>query len=291
MHIDGQVVRPIPARAGIGLRADHYQAVHETRPPVGWLEVHSENYFAAGGAALQHLERLRHHYPLSFHGVGLSLGSTDPLNLLHLEQLRRLIDRFQPALVSEHLSWGSVGGIHMNDLLPMPYTQRTVDYLETRIGQVQDHLGRRILVENISSYLRFADDELGEAECLAQLARRTGCGILFDVNNVYVSARNHNVEPMALLNEYLDAMPREAVREIHLAGHTVKSFDDGILLIDTHDQLVCDAVWMMYEHTLQRLGPVPTLIEWDTSLPPLEVLVGEARRADRYMENSREAVA
>ncbi len=271
---------PIPARAGIGLRAEHYRELIATRPPVGWLEVHSENYFGEGGPPLYYLERAREHYPLSLHGVGLSLGSSDPLNHAHLARLQALIARFQPALVSEHLSWSSVGGCHLNDLLPLPYTEEALEHVSGRIREAQDALGRELLIENPSSYLQFRHSTVPEWEFLAATAARAGCGILLDVNNVYVSARNHGFDAL----RYLDAIPAGAVREIHLAGHTVNHYPDGELLIDTHSRRVCDEVWELYREAVRRFGDIPALIEWDTELPALAVLVEEAHRADAVRE-------
>lgn len=270
----------LPARAGIGLRAEHYEAVLDSRPSVGWLEVHSENYFGAGGKPLDYLERIRPHYPLSLHGVGLSIGSTDPLDRRHLAALKTLIRRFEPALVSEHLSWGSVGGRHFNDLLPLPYTEEALYHLVARVCQIQDVLGRQILIENPSTYLQYVESTIPEWEFLAELAQRSDCGVLLDVNNIYVSARNHGFDASA----YLRAIPRPVVQEVHLAGFTVNRFDDGEILIDTHNQPVCPAVWTLYHQAVQRFGPIPTLIEWDTDLPDLVVLVVEAGRADAILE-------
>jgi uncharacterized protein (UPF0276 family) len=270
----------IPARAGIGLRAEHYAAVLETRPPVGWLEVHSENYFGAGGKPLHYLECIRAHYPLSLHGVGLSIGSTDPLDRRHLGKLKALIRRFEPALVSEHLSWSSVDGRYLNDLLPLPYTKEALYHLVARVARVQDVLGRQILIENPSSYLQYVGSTIPEGEFLAELAERTGCGVLLDVNNIYVSARNHGFDAGA----YLRAIPRHVVQEIHLAGFTVNRFEDGEILIDTHNRPVYPAVWALYRQAVHRFGRIPTLIEWDTDLPELAVLVDEARRADAILE-------
>lgn len=271
---------PVPARAGIGLRAEHYAAVLEDRPPVGWLEVHNENYFGAGGKPLDYLERIRAHYPLSLHGVGLSIGSTDPLDRRHLAKLKDLMRRFEPALVSEHLSWSSVGGRYLNDLLPLPYTEEALYHMIARVAQVQDALGRPILIENPSSYLQYVESAIPEWEFLVELAERTGCGVLLDVNNIYVSARNHGFDASA----YLRAIPRHLVREIHLAGFTVNRFDGGEILVDTHDRPVWPAVWALYRQAVQRFGQIPTLIEWDTDLPELAVLVDEARRADAILE-------
>lgn len=276
---------PIPACAGIGLRAEHYREVLENRPPAGWLEVHSENFFGAGGRPLHVLEQVRAHYPLSLHGVGLSIGSTDPLNVRHLDQLKALIRRFQPALVSEHLCWGSVGGRYLNDLLPLPYTEEALDYVAGRVRQVQDYLGRQILIENVSSYLEYVESSIPEWEFLTALAERSGCGILLDVNNIYVNACNHGFEA----ETFVDAVAGEPVQEIHLAGHTVNRFEDGQILIDTHNRPVCDAVWSLYRRAIRRFGATPTLIEWDTDLPPLAVLLDEARRADAIIREEARA--
>lgn len=277
----------IPARAGIGLRAEHYDAVLEDRPPVGWLEVHSENYFGAGGKPLDYLERIRARYPLSLHGVGLSIGSTDPLDRQHLAKLKELIRRFEPALVSEHLSWSSVGGRYFNDLLPLPYTEEALDHMIARVVQVQDVLGRQILIENPSSYLQYVESAIPEWEFLVELAERTGCGVLLDVNNIYVSACNHGFDATT----YLQAVPRHIVREIHLAGFTVNRVDDGEILIDTHNQPVWPPVWALYRQAVQRFGRIPTLIEWDTDLPELTVLVDEAYRADAILEETHAQAA
>lgn len=270
----------IPVDAGIGLRAAHHQAVVETLPAVGWFEAHSENYFADGGAQPEALARVREHYPLSLHGVGLSLGSTDALDRAHLAQLKRVVDRFQPTLVSEHVSWGSVDGRHFNDLLPMPYTEEALMHIARRVRVVQDFLGRQILLENVSSYLEFTLSEMKEWEFVSELARESGSGILLDVNNIYVASRNHGFDA----RDYLDRIPRRAVGEIHLAGHSCNRFGGREILIDTHGTHVCDAVWDLYELAVQRFGPVPTLVEWDTDLPALEVLVAEAHLADRRRE-------
>lgn len=266
---------PIPARAGIGLRAPHYRELMDTLPAVGWLEVHSENYFGEGGQPLHYLEQARSHYPLSLHGVGLSLGSADPLNRAHLGKLKRLAERFEPALVSEHLCWCSAGGRYLNDLLPLPYTEEALALVSRHIDEAQTFLGRRILVENVSSYLQFAHSTLPEWAFLAETAARSGCGILLDVNNIYVSAVNHGFDA----DRYLEAIPVEAVGEIHLAG-----FDsNGDCLIDTHGKPVADEVWALYRRAVRRFGRVPTLIEWDTDIPPLAVLLDEASKADALL--------
>lgn len=270
----------IPASAGIGLRSAHHRAVIETCPPVGWFEVHSENYLGQGGAPLFYLEQVRAAYPVSLHGVGLSLGGTDPLDYALLTRLKALVVRVQPALVSEHLSWSRCGGVYFNDLLPLPYTEEALQHLTARIREVQDFLDRRILLENPSSYLEYAHSTVPEQEFLAEAARQSGCGILLDVNNLYVSCCNHAWDPV----DYLDAIPGGQVGEIHLAGHTVNHFDGGEMLIDTHDRPVCETVWRLYAYALQRWGPRPTLLEWDRDLPPLQALLHEARKADRLLE-------
>jgi len=276
-------VAALPAATGIGLRSPHYRDLLERHPPLPFVEVHSENYFGSGGPPLDYLEQTRALYPLSLHGVGLSIGSVDPLSETHLAVLARLVDRFEPVLVSEHLCWGSVDGIHYNDLLPLPYTEEALQHVVARIGQVQERLGRRLLVENVSSYLRYAHSTIGEWEFLAEVARRADCDILLDVNNIHVSAVNHGFDA----TRYVEGIPAERVAEIHLAGHVRNDYPDGSILVDTHDRRVCDAVWELYTHTVRRLGPRPTLIEWDTDLPDLEVLVDEARHADRIMVQDR----
>jgi len=275
-HAVARHAGPIPARAGIGLRAPHYRELLATRPPVGWLEVHSENYFGTGGPPLYYLERLRAHYPLSLHGVGLSLGSTDPLNRRHLRKLKTLIERFEPDLVSDHLSWSSIDGTYLNDLLPLPYTEESLTHFSARVGEAQDFLGRELLIENPSSYLQYRHSTIPEAEFLAELARASGCGLLLDVNNIYVSATNHGFDAHA----YLEKIPVTAVKEMHLAGFSVNRYPDGEILIDTHSTRVAPQVWALYRAAVQRLGRVPTLIEWDTDIPPLDVLLDEARQAD-----------
>ena len=256
---------------GIGLRQPHYREVFERLPELAFLEVHSENFFLDGGAAMHALERARAADPISLHGVGLSLGSADVLAGEHLAKLKRLVDRVEPALVSEHLCWGSIGGVHFNDLLPLPRDGETLALLADRIDHVQSTLKRRILVENLSAYVACRDSEMSETAFLAALARRTGCGLLLDVNNLYVNAINFGFDPVPGLAE-LDAA---SIGQIHLAGHTV--VDD--CLIDTHGSLVCDPVWSLYAEACRRFGPKPTLIEWDTDLPALDVLLQQAAQA------------
>jgi uncharacterized protein (UPF0276 family) len=267
---------PMPASAGIGLRAQHHLDVLSGAPRVGWFEAHSENYFADGGAHVEALMRIRARYPLSLHGVGLSLGSTDPWDRVHLKNLRRAIGRFEPGLVSEHLSWSSAGGRFANDLLPLPYTEEALRHSSARIAEVQDYLGRQILIENVSSYLQFNASSLTEWEFMAGVAAESGCGILLDINNIFVAAHNHGYE----CHDYLQGIPRGAVQELHLAGHSRVELDGALLLIDTHGSPVCEAVWELYGAALRRFGEVPTLIEWDTDIPAIHVLEAEADQAN-----------
>ncbi len=257
--------------AGIGLRQPHYRAVFERRPALGFLEVHSENFFLDGGASMHALERARAAYPISLHGVGLSLGSADRLADAHLAKLKRLVERVQPALISEHLCWGGVGGVHFNDLLPLPHTREALALLADRVDRVQVELGRQILVENVSAYVEYRGAEMSETAFLAELARRSGCGVLLDINNLYVNAINFGFDPVASLAE----LAGTHVGEIHLAGHS--TVDD--CLVDTHGAPVCDPVWALYEEACRRFGARPTLIEWDTDLPALDVLLAEAASA------------
>lgn len=266
----------LPCIAGIGLRAPHYREVLEKLPELGWVEVHNENFFG-GGAPLRTLLKVREHYPVSLHGVGMGLASTVPLDQAHLSALYRLCEVVQPAAVSEHLCWNSVPGMTINDLLPFPYTQLALSHVASRVEQVQEKLGRQLLVENLSSYLSFAHSEMTEGEFLAELTQRTGCGILFDVENLYVNTRNLGVDAEA----FIKAIPAEAVQEYHLAGYSIR---DGCL-VDTHDNPVHPEVWELYEHVLQHIGPRPTLIEWDSDIPPLPVLMGEAAKAQQKMED------
>jgi uncharacterized protein len=271
----GEPGRDLPARAGIGLRSPHVAEVLATRPALPWLEVHPENYLG-GGPAVRALEAVRRDYPVSFHAVGLSVGSADGVDRRHLGRIKSLVDRLEPALVSEHLAWSRVGGAYLNHLLPLPYTEESLEVVCRNVDEVQVTLGRRVLVENPSGYLRFAASTIPEAAFLAELVRRTGCGLLCDVNNVYVTARNLGLDAAA----YLAALPPAAVGEIHLAGHSINDADGQTLLIDDHGSPVAPAVWALYEYALRRFGAVPTLVEWDTDLPPLEILLAEARRAD-----------
>ena len=274
----------IPATAGVGLRFQHHQAFVDTLPEVAWLEVHTENYMG-GGTPLAYLDAIRRDYPISLHGIGLSIGSAEGLDATHLARVRQVIERVEPGLVSEHLSWSIVDGIYLGDLLPLPMTEEALDLVCGNVDRTQAFLQRRILLENPSTYLRFKHSTIPEWEFLATVAKRTGCGILCDVNNIYVSASNHGWNASA----YLAALPADAIGEIHLAGHAVRQLDDGhVLRIDDHGSRVAPAVWALYAEALERFGPVPTLIEWDTDVPSLEVLLDEAAQALTHLERIQE---
>lgn len=254
-------------------------------PPLAFLEVHSENYFGAGGPPHHFLETLREHYPLSLHGVGMSLGSSTPLDLSHLSKLKRLIDRYQPAQVSDHLCWTSVDGTHAHDLLPLPFTHAMARHVAARIRRVQDVLGRRILVENASAYIAFAESEMSEWAFVNEVVEAADCGLLLDVNNLYVNAINHDFDPL----DYLAAMPAQRIGEYHLAGYDV---DDNVnCLVDTHGKPVHAPVWALFEETVARLGARPTLIEWDADIPPLDTLLAEAAKADAILERDHAMAA
>ena len=267
---------------GIGLRAPHVAEVLATRPATGFFEVHTENYLG-GGPRVAALERVRRDTPVALHGVGLSLAGGDPLDRRHLVRIKDLVDRIQPVLVSEHLAWSAVGGAYLNHLLPLPYDDTRLDETSRRIEQVQETLGRTILIENPARYLRFHRSPIPEPAFLGELGRRTGCGILLDVNNVYVSTRNFDEDP----HEYLAAVPAAAVGEIHLAGHATNHAEGRTILIDDHGSRVAEPVWDLYRVALDRVGVVPTLIEWDTNLPELAVLLDEAASAERLVQASQ----
>lgn len=273
---------PLTAGAGIGLRAPHYAELLIRLPRLALIEVHSENHFGLGGAPLQLLREVREHYPLSLHGVGLSLGSADALDRAHLQKLGALIDQVQPALVSEHLSWNAIDGEHWRDLLPLPHTEAAITHLVSRIGQVQDTLRRPLLVENVSSYLRLAQDECPEWEFVREVARRSGCQLLLDINNVYVNACNHDFDA----ETYLTALSADLVAEIHLGGHCRKELAGGKVWLDTHDAPVAAPVWDLYQIALKLWGAKPTLVEWDSQLPPLDLLLAEAARAQTLIDAS-----
>jgi len=265
----------VPTTAGIGLRGPHVTEILTTRPALGWLEVHPENYMGSG-PSLKHLDTARRDYPISLHGVGLSLGTAEGVDRDHLARLKSLADRIEPFVISEHLSWSVTGDVYLNDLLPLPYTEETLTVVCRNVETVQDALGRSILVENPSSYVRFKHSAIPESAFIAEIARRTDCGILCDINNIYVSCENFGLDATA----YLDALPAEAIGEIHLAGHFRTERQGRTLLIDDHGDRVAPAVWALYRHALDRFGAVPTLIEWDKQIPELAVLIAEARKAD-----------
>ena len=260
---------------GIGLRAPHVGEIVAARPSLPWLEVHAENYMT-GGRAMATLEKIRQDYPVSLHGVGLSLGTAGRLDSRHLDRLRTLVEQIEPCLVSEHLAWSTVGGAYLNHLLPLPYTEETLSVFADHVQEAQEALGRQLLIENPSGYLRFRHSSIPEAEFIAEIARRTGARLLCDVNNIFVTATNLGLDPIA----YIDTWPRGAVGEIHLAGHSRNDVDGLTILIDDHGSRVVEDVWRLYAHALRRFGPVPTLIEWDTDLPSLSVLLDEAHRAN-----------
>ncbi|MFN7572392.1 MAG: DUF692 domain-containing protein [Betaproteobacteria bacterium] len=252
---------------GLGLRTVHYPDFRAKPQPVDWLEIISENYMVPGGAPLAHLDAIRRDVPMVMHGVSLSIGSTDPLNFDYLRQLKALAARVEPGWISDHLCWTGVDRHNLHDLLPLPYSEEALRHLTERVGRVQDFLGHRLVLENVSSYVSHADDEMTEWDFIAELARRSDCELLLDVNNVYVSSVNHRFEP----RRFVDAMPAARVRQIHLAGHE----DHGEYIVDTHDHPICDPVWALYRYTVARLGPVPTMIERDDHIPPLPELLAE----------------
>lgn len=268
------------AAAGVGLRHAHVQDFLSAPQPVGWLEVHAENYLVAGGPRLAQLQRLRQDYPISFHSVALSLGAADGVDADHLARLRALYDRFEPALISDHLAWTGLAGTHVPDLLALPLTGETLDIVADNVQLAQDALGRRLLVENPSLYLRFAADEMDEGEFLSALVVRTGCGLLLDLNNLYVSAGNRGGDVLLALSRF----PLDAVGEIHLAGHASLDIDGATLLVDDHGSPVPEPVWALYEAVMRGFGPRPTLVEWDTALPPLSLLLEQSARADAIRE-------
>jgi uncharacterized protein len=262
---------PVPARAGIGLRSVHHDALLVERPAVGFIEAHTENYFHEG-AAVRALLRARANYPLSLHGVGLGLGSADGIDREHLARVKHAIGRFEPALVSEHACWGQADGEYFNDLLPLPYTEEAVGLLARQVGEAQDFLGVQLLIENVSAYVAFEHSRLTEWDFLAAVAARSGCALLLDVNNVYVSAQNLGIDALT----FIDSLPVGSVREIHVAGHA----RNGAVLVDDHGSQVCEPVWELYRRAIARFGALPTLVEWDNHIPSLSTLVAEARRAD-----------
>lgn len=277
--------------AGIGARAPHFDAIIADKPAVGFLELHSENFFTAGGPQIVYLEKMRALYPISLHGVGLSLGSADGVNAEHLQKLKALVDRVSPVLLSEHLSWSGTGGIFLPDLLPLPMTVEALDLIAENVSKTQDFIGRQILIENPSAYLSFVEQEMTEPEFLSALVQKTGCGLLLDVNNIHVSAHNTGLD----LSTYFDLLPKDAVHEIHLAGYQVNVVEGQDVFIDAHNRPVYPAVWDLYEKALAHFGDTATLIEWDSDLPPLSGLVAEAEKANdirqRLFSKVKHAVA
>ncbi|MBS3978287.1 MAG: DUF692 domain-containing protein [Rhodobacteraceae bacterium] len=276
-----QTLNGLPAKPGVGYKQQHFAAIMADPGPVGWLEVHAENYMGAGGRPLAQLRHLAERFPISVHGVGLSIGGEGALDRDHLDRLKQLCDWLNPASFSEHLAWSTHDGAFLNDLLPLPYTPATLVRVCDHIDQVQDRLGRRMLLENPSTYIAFAETAMEEVAFLGEIARRTGCGLLLDVNNVHVSGTNQNYDPAA----YLDAFPLHLVGEIHLGGHDEDQDDQGRrLLIDSHGTEVLDPVWALYAGVIRKAGPCPTLIEWDNDVPDWPVLAAEAARAARLLE-------
>jgi uncharacterized protein len=273
----------IPPAGGIGLKAEHYRALLDERPNLGFLEIHAENYMGDGGPPHRYLAALRELYPVSLHGVGLSIGGPRSLDINHLQRLKTLSDRYQPGLFSEHLAWSTHDAGYMADLLPLPYTAATLDRVCNHIDETQSLMKRQMLLENPSSYLTFEESDFSEADFIAEIVRRTGCGLLLDINNVYVSARNLKTEPKS----YIASYPLRHVQEIHLAGHDEARDGDGEnLLIDAHASPVAADVWELYEQVIAQTGPLPTLIERDSNVPSLQELVGEAQNANRLMRHA-----
>ncbi|MBW8639157.1 DUF692 domain-containing protein [Hoeflea sp. WL0058] len=277
----------IPPRAGAGLKTAHVDAILSDSYRIGFLEIHAENYMGDGGPPHRALGAIRENFPLSVHGVGLSIGGEDGLDKTHVARLKKVVDRYEPGLVSEHLAWSTHDNSYYNDLLPAPYDEATLARVCRHIEQVQEALGRQILLENPSTYVQFEQSTISEADFIRQIAVRTGCGLLLDINNVFVSATNHGYEPLA----YLEDFPLGRVQEIHLAGHAPDVDDEGdVILIDSHDRPVDDRVWGLYETVIGRIGSIPTLIEWDTDIPEWPILRNEAMMADRILEAHAGAV-
>jgi uncharacterized protein len=268
---------------GIGLRSPHYREIINNKPSIGWFEVHSENFFAQGGNSINFLKEIAEHYPISLHGVGLSLGSFNGVNINHLKKIKKLIDLIKPKFVSEHLSWGEVNGVYLPDLLPIPYNQESLDIFSKNIITTQDILETQILIENPSSYIEYEISNISEADFLVEICKNTNCKILLDINNIYVSAHNHqwNIE------QYIKKIPQNFIKEIHLAGHSSKAINNEIILIDTHDQMICHDVWDIYQKIINIFGNIPTLIEWDNNIPSLEILINEAKKASSYLAKNK----
>ncbi|PJE10210.1 DUF692 domain-containing protein, partial [Legionella sp.] len=263
---------------GLGLRPEHYEDILLLKPDVDWFEIISENYLIPGGKPLYYLDKIRENYPVVMHGVSLSIGSADPLDRVYLKELKSLAERINPVWISDHLCWTGVQGLNMHDLLPIPYTEEAIAHIVSRIKEIQDYLGRRILIENVSSYLTYIQSEMTEWEFISEIANQADCYLLLDVNNIYVSSINHNFDAL----EYVNAIPSERVVQIHLAGHS----DYGTYIIDTHDAPIIQPVWDLYAKTIAKLGPRSTMIERDDNIPPLAELLVELNQARKIMENS-----
>ena len=271
----------IDGLAGTSFKHEHLPAILAEGPQRGFFEVHAENYMGAGGPPHRVLETIRRDHPLSLHGVCMSIGAPQPLDQAHLARFRNLVERYQPALVSEHLAWSTHENTYFNDLLPLPYTKTTLAQVCDHIDQVQDAIRRPLLLENPSTYVAFAESTMSETDFIRSVARRTGCGLLLDINNVFVSATNHGFSPL----QYLSEFPLTSVREIHLAGHAEQADDEGeLLLIDSHDSPVADAVWKLFETVVGNCGPIPTLVEWDSKIPDWKILKGEAAAAQAILD-------
>jgi uncharacterized protein (UPF0276 family) len=282
------VVSSLPASTGVGFKPAHFRDILAAPQPLGFFEVHAENYMGAGGPPHTQLGALRERYALSVHGVGLSIGSMRPLDRNHLMRLKTLCERYTPESFSEHLAWSSHGDVYLNDLLPLPYTQQTLARVAEHIDEVQTALGRQMLLENPSTYIRFSESTIPEVDFLAELSKRTGCGLLLDINNVFVSAKNHGTQPLA----YLDSFPFDRVKEIHLGGHDEEVDDVGApLLIDTHGSPIAGGVWTLYAHVIARTGALPTLIEWDNDVPDWPTLLAEAVVAHNILADASRASA
>jgi uncharacterized protein len=283
----GTVHPSMPPRAGLGLKAEHYRTILDTKPDIGFFEVHAENYMGAGGPPHRYLSAISEFYPLSLHGVGLSIGGKRPLDKKHLGRLKKLLQRYRPALFSEHLAWSTHETGFFHDLLPLPYTNETLAHVADHIDEVQTTLGRQMLLENPSTYLSFSESTYSETDFIGEVVQRTGCGLLLDVNNVFVASTNQQSNPF----EYIDAYPLASAQEIHLAGHTQEAGDHGEqVLIDTHNAPVDELVWDLFRYTVRLTGPIPTLIEWDAEVPEFSVLRAEVQRAETimWMAKSRE---
>lgn len=279
MRRNNQKRSPPIANAGVGLRYQHHQDFIDLKPKISWVEVHSENYFG-GGLPVNYLQRIRENYELSLHGVGLSLGSSERVRKAHIKMVQKLIELVSPIFVSEHLSWNISQNFYLNDLIPVPYTQESLRIFVRNIDEVQNILGRQILIENPSAYFQYSFGDYSETEFLSHLVNQTKCGLLLDINNIYVTCHNQHTDPLA----YIKQIPANAIQEIHLAGHTAKLIDDSVILLDDHGSKVADAVWQLYKKAIDIFGIKPTLIEWDSNIPSLDVLIKEAEMANCYLE-------